>query len=316
MKEANKITEGALLTAIYIVLLLVVVFVPFMFFIGLAILPVPFIVYAERYGMRPSLIMFFVTIALTLFFATFVLLPITLLAGIGGIVIGSSLHRGRKPYETWARGTIGYIMAMIIITALLQFALNINVYDQSVQMVEESLDMTKSMMATFNVNVEQMDEFALIEEQMRSFPDLLPASIAITSIFLALASMWFSFKTMNAVRQKNLSFPPFREFALPKGIIWLYIVALFATLFIEDTEGTIYIAALNASMLIMTLLIIQGFSFLFFYGHHKKWPRYVPVLILVFSLLIPFISMLIIRFIGIIDILFDLKGKVAGTNEK
>lgn len=316
MKEANKITEGALLTAVYIVLLLVVVFVPFMFFIGLLILPVPFIVYAERYGARPTIIMFFVTVALTLLFATFVLLPITLLAGLGGTVIGTALHRGRKPYETWARGTIGYIVAMIIITALLQFALNINIYDQSVQMVEESLDMTKSMMATFNLNVEQMDEFALIEEQMRSFPDLLPASIAISSIFLALASMWFSFKAINAVRQKNLSFPPFRDFSLPKGIIWLYLVALFATLFIKDTEDTIYIAALNASMLIMTLLIIQGFSFLFFYGNHKEWPRYLPVLILVLSLLIPFISMLIIRFVGIIDILFDLKGKVAGTNEK
>lgn len=316
MKEANKITEGALLTAIYIVLLLIMIFVPFIFIIGLVVLPIPFIIYAQRYDYRPALVMFFVASAMTMLFATFVSLPITLLAGIGGIVIGTAIHRGRKPYEVWARGTIGFIVATVIIILFLQFALDINIYQQTEQLVEESLEMTQSMMQTFNFDVEQMEEFSLVEEQMRTFPDLLPAAIAIFGIMLALGSIWFSFKVVNRVENKQLAFPPFKEFTLPKGIVWIYIIALFATIFMTDTEATIYIAALNASMLIIALFIIQGFSFIFFYAGVKKWHRAIPIVIIVVSFLIPFISMIIIRFIGIIDLLFDLKEKLAQTEGK
>lgn len=316
MKEANKITEGALLTAIYIVLLLVMLFVPFIFMIGLFVLPVPFIIYAARYDYRPALVMFFVASALTMLFATIVSLPITLLTGLGGIVIGASLYRERKAYEVWARGTLGFIGATVLVVLLMQFAMDINIYEQTEQLVDESIKMTESMMQTFQIDLENVEEFELLEEQMRTFPDLLPAAIAIMGILLALGSLWLSFKVMNRMQQRTDAFPPFKQFSLPKGTIWLYILALFVTIFVTDTDHTVYIAALNATMLLITLFVIQGFSFIFFYAEHKKWPRPVPFVIVVVSFFIPFISMLIVRFIGIIDLLFDLKEKFVQADEK
>lgn len=316
MKEANKITEGALLTAIYIVLLLVVLFVPFIFVIGLVMLPIPFIIYTKRHNFRAGLIMLLVASSLTMLFATIVSLPITLLAGIGGIVIGRALHRQRKPYETWARGTLGFILGILLVIVLMYVVLDINVYKQTEQLIEESLSMTSSMMQKFNINIEEREEFELIADQMRTFPDLLPAAIAIMSILLALGSMWLSFKVMNRIDHEKLAFPPFKQFALPKGIVWLYIIALFTTLFVTDTNHTFFIAALNMSMLIATLFVIQGFSFIFFYADLQKWSRAVPMIIVVVSFLIPFISMIIVRFIGIIDILFDLKSRLLQTDEK
>lgn len=316
MKEANKITEGALLTAIYIALLLVVIFIPFIFMIGLFILPTPFIVYAKRHGYEPAIVMFFVASALTLLFATLVSLPITVLAGIGGIAIGTALHRGRKPYETWARGTVGFIVAMLIIIFIMQFVLDVNIYEQTETLVEESLEMTKAMMVTMNFDVDQMEEFTALEEQMRMFPDLLPASIAIMSILLALGSLWVSYKIISRIEKKRLSFPPFRQFSLPKGIVFAYFITLLMTLMISDKDGTIYIAALNATLLLIILLIIQGFSFIFFYSDFQKWSRGIPVIIVIVSLLIPFLSMIIVQFIGIIDILLDIKGKISQTDEQ
>lgn len=316
MKEANKITEGALLTAIYIVLLLVVIFVPFIFIFGLFMLPIPFIVYAKRHSYEPAIIMFFVASGLTLLVATVVSLPITVLAGIGGIAIGTALHRGRSPYETWARGTVGFIVAMLIIILIMQIVLDINVYDQTEMFIEESLAMTKAMMGTMNFNVEQMEEFSVVEEQMRMFPDLLPASIAVFSILLALGSLWLSFKVISRVEHNRLSFPPFQKFSLPKGIVWIYIVSLFMLLFVSNTDSTFYIAALNTTMLMIVLVIIQGFSFMFFYANYQKWPRAIPIIVVIVSFLIPFISMIIVQFIGIIDILLDIKGKISQADEK
>lgn len=313
MKEANKITEGALLTAIYIVLLLIVLFVPFIFLFGLVILPIPFIVYAERYDYKPALMMFLVALILTALFATIVSLPLTLLAGIGGITIGTALYRQRKPYEVWARGTISFISAIIVIILMMQFALDLNIYTETEKLINESFEMTKSTVEMLNLDIDA-EQLALLQEQMSSFPDLLPAAIAIMSIFISLATLWLSFKTINRTRQKDYRFPPFRQFSLPKGIIWIYILSLVGVLFVTDAESVWYIAALNGSMLFITLFIIQGFSFVFFLSKEKKWHPSVPIIIVIFSILIPFISMIIMRIIGIIDVLFNLKERLAQTN--
>lgn len=316
MKEAKKITDGALLTTIYIVLLMVIVFIPILSTIGLLILPIPFIIYATRYGYQPAMIMFLVALGLSLMFATIVSLPVTLLAGIGGMVIGTSLYYKKKPYEVWAHGTIGNIVAMIIIIIILQFALNINIYHETEMLIEESLSITKKVFEQFSMNEQQLEQFALIEEQMRTFPDLLPASIAITSIFIALGSMWISFKIMNRIKNKNYAFPPFRQFSLPKIIIWIYFVVLLAILFVEQ-DTTFSIIVLNAVMLLMVLMVIQGLSFVVFYGKHKNFPNSVLVVtIIILAVLLPSLFMIVMQFLGIIDLVLNMKERIENASGK
>src|SRR5690625_7939857 len=84
-------------------------FVPAAILVAIFLLPVPFVLYASRYDWKPSLLMFAVAILLTLLFATYLSLPITILVGIAGIMIGSAIHHGLSPYETWGRGAIGFI---------------------------------------------------------------------------------------------------------------------------------------------------------------------------------------------------------------
>src|SRR5690625_4032699 len=305
MKEANKLTEGALFTAVYTVLLLFFLLIPFI----LVLLPVPFIVYTKRHDYGPGIVMFIAASIFTFLFATVVTLPVTLLAGIGGIVIGSLLYRGKKSYELLAKGTLGFVISLIIILLILQFVIDIYIYQGSEEFIEQSIAMTESTLQTIQIPLEG-DEFSLIEDQLKSLPDLLPASIATTSIFLALATIWISFKVLNRIEQANYRFPPFRSFSLPRSIIWLYIIALFTTIFTMESNETLFIAANNVSILLMILFVIQGFSFVFHYAYVKKWQPAIPYLLLVVSLLIPFLSMIIVRFIGIIDLLIDLKGRV------
>lgn len=308
MGEAKKITDGALLTAVYIVLLLVVVFIPFMFLPGLVMLPVPFIIFATRYNYRPALIMFFVTLSLTLLVATIVSLPITILAGIGGIVIGSAIYNGKKPYEIWAQGTIGFIISMMLVFILMQLVLDINIYHEVEAMIDESISMMGSIIEQFNLPEEQMKLIAEFEEQMRSFPDLLPASIAISSILIAFGSTWLSFKLMNRIENKQFAFPPFRMFLLPRIILYMYAFVLLAILFV-DGGSTFRIVTTNVYMLLFVLFIIQGFSFIFFFAHVRKLHQSIPIIIVVVSFLIPSLFMLMIQFLGIIDLAFNFRKK-------
>src|SRR5699024_2722363 len=126
MIQSKRITEGALLTAVYIVLLLLTVFVPFFILIGICLLLVPFIMYASKYGWKSSIIMFIGALIISLLIATIVSLPITLLVGIGGIVIGTAIYQGVKAYETWARGALGFILGFLLVLALIYFVLDVN----------------------------------------------------------------------------------------------------------------------------------------------------------------------------------------------
>src|SRR5699024_4098833 len=156
--------------------------------------------FRSDYG--PGIVMLIAATIFTFLFATVVTLPVTLLAGIGGIVISSLLYRGKKPYELWAQGTLGFVISLIIILLILQFVMDINIYQVTEEFIEQSIAMTESTLQTLQIPLEG-DEFSLIEEQLKSLPDLLPASIATTSIFLALATLWISFKVLNRIEQAN-----------------------------------------------------------------------------------------------------------------
>lgn len=316
MNQSKKITDGALLTAVYIVLLLLIVFIPPIITFGIFILPVPFIIYAARHGLKPTLIMLLSTIVLSLIFATVISLPVTLFVGIGGILIGGAIYRGLKPYEVWAQGTLGFIIGMVLVLLVLQFVANINIYEEMDVVIEDSIAMTKVIFDQMGLNSQTEKQVQLFEEQMYAFKDLLPSSIAISSIFFAFISQWISYKVINRVENKRLSFPPFKNFNLPVSLIWIYFFALILS-FVDLGEGSgLYLIVMNVVALTIVLIIIQGFSFIFFYADYKKVHKSIPIIIVVVTLLLPFLFLFLIRIIGIIDLGFSLKARLNNENSK
>lgn len=316
MNQSKKITDGALLTAVYIALLLIVVFVPVVVSFGIFILPIPFILYASRHGFKPTIIMFLVALLLSLVFATAVSLPLTVLAGIGGMTIGSAIHRNLTAYETWAQGTVGFIIGIVIVVLLLQLLLGVNIYNEMDVAIEDSVTMTKTIMDQMGLGGPETDEqIEQLEKQMYDFKDIIPSSIAAISILLAFLSQWLSYKLMNRIENKRLAFPPFKQLNFPIAIIWIYFIALILGLINLDPDGAIYLVVANVMALTIILIAIQGFSFIFFYADHKKVHKAVPITILVISLLFPFLFLFIIRIIGIIDLGFSLKRRLANGNK-
>src|SRR5699024_900606 len=145
MNKSSKLTEGALLTAVYIVILLFFVFVPLVGAIGIFLLSVPFVMYTERYGAGEGAFNFMAPSVMTFIFAIVVSVPITILVGISGIVIGKAMQRSLKPYEIWARGTIGYVVGIVILLLFIQFVLQVNIFEQFDVATEDTLNMMQSM---------------------------------------------------------------------------------------------------------------------------------------------------------------------------
>ncbi len=312
MNQSKKITDGALLTAVYIVLLLIVVFLPITQILGIFILPIPFVIYSARYGFEPCLLMFGTAIVLSFIFATAISLPITILAGIGGIVIGDGIHKGRNAYEIWAQGTVGFIVGFVAVLTLLQFVFAINIFDQMDIAIQESMELTQSIVQRLNLGTEMQEQLEVVREQLLHFKDLIPSSIAIASMLLAFLGQWLSYKVMNRIERKNLRFPAFKDLNFPTFVIWIYFFALIFSFMEMDPDGRFYLVLVNVLAITMAFLVIQGYSFLFFYMDHKKIHQSVPIIIVIVTLFLPTLFMFIIRIIGIIDLGFALKRRIIG----
>lgn len=313
MGQSRKVTDGALLVAVYIILLLLVMFVPFVILFGLFILPIPFILFAARHDWQSAILMFVVSVIMSFIFATIISIPLTILAGIGGIVIGIAIKNDLSAYDTWARGTLGFIFGIVLNILFVQFILDVNIMAEMDGIIQESIQFTKGIMEQTGLVNGNMNQFKLIEEQMNMFLDLLPSTMAIMGIVIAFITQWLSYRIISRLENKRLSFPPFRKLNLPISIVWIYFVVLILSFFDLTQNTTLYLIVINAMTILIALLIIQGFSFIFFYADNKEIHKSIPIIIVVFSFILPFILLFFVRLLGIIDIGFSLKKRIAKT---
>src|SRR5699024_7212163 len=121
---------------------------------------------------------------------------------------------------------------------------------------------------------------------------------------------WISYKVLNRIESKKYFFPPFRTLRLPISIIWLYLIVIITSFFDIDPSGIFFIALQNALLILEMLLVIQGFSFIFFFTHYKKWSRTIPVVSIVLTVLFPMFLLYFIRILGIIDIGLNVRGRL------
>lgn len=310
MNKSKQLIDGALLTAVFIVMLLVTIFVPVISMLTIFLLAVPFVVFTAKHDWKPSLLMFIVAILLSILFATVVSLPITILSGIGGIVIGSAIYRERSPYETLAKGTVGFAIGILLLIFFNNALLNVNIIDEFNQQVDEAVEMSKEFVTDFGMGQVSEQDLSVMEQQLNLSKQLIPVGIAILSLILALLNQWVSYKLLNRIDRKRLQFPKFRNFRFPTSLIWIYLLAMIVSLFQTDPNSTVFIAVQNVLILTGLLLALQGFSFIFFFVHHKKVTIAIPIIVIVVTILFAPLLLPLVRILGIIDLGFGMRDRM------
>jgi len=311
MNDSKMLTEGALLTVVYSILLVIALFFPLIGIVVFFVLPVPFIMFASRYGWKPSLLMGAAAILVSMLIATSVTLPVTVFVGIGGIAAGIAIYKGLSSYESWAVGTIGFAVGLVLVYAFIQTVLNINIVGTIEASINQSLEMMESLGVPSYMSGEMYQNFT---EQFAVIKDLIPAVIVIMAILFAFINVWVSFKIKNRIESTTLYFPPFHSFNLPVSVIWIYFMALIITFFDIDQDSFLFVGVANVIVLATLLLTIQGFSLIFCIAHIKKWPKAIPIISIVLGFIIPGLIYLI-QMLGIIDLGFSVKHRLSGKKK-
>ena len=308
MKQSKEITDGALLLSIYMIILLAAIFVPVMILPSLFLLPIPLIMYSSTYRWQQTLILGAGAILLSLFIVPFISIPLTVLACSGGILTGLAIQQKLSPYETLARVTAGYVAGLVFTYIYIQYFFQINWDTVFTEAFTDSLQMSRSLFQQFGLPEQQLNElFLIFEESLSAMLNLLPVAFVMVALVIAWISQWLSYKVLNRTKQKKLFFPPFRKFKLPTATVWIYFFALIVTLFETDVESIFFIGANNIISLLGFLMIIQGFSFIFFFAYQQRMSKAFPIISIVVTMMFPFLLSPIVRIIGIIDIGFGLR---------
>lgn len=308
MNKSRQLTDGALLTAIYIVLLLASIFIPVLSLITMLLLAVPFIIFAAKHDWKPSLIMVVVATILSILFASIIVLPIPIVAGLGGVMIGTAIHRELSPYETWARGTIGFAVGLLLTFVFLFSVLNINVIEEFSKQADEVLELSKDMASQLGMEAEA--EFTIMEQQLNLYKQLVPVFVVLASLLLALLNQWVSYKFLNRLEKLRLRFPKFRNLRFPTAILWIYLLAMIMLFIQGEQVGTLVIALQNVMMLTGLFMALQGFSFIFFISHHKNISIAIPIVLVVVTLIFAPLLLPLVRILGIIDLGFGLRDRM------
>ncbi|MDY0394704.1 YybS family protein [Virgibacillus halophilus] len=308
MNQTKKLTDGAMMTVMYLVLLVASFFIPYLAFVIYFLLPVPFIIYAYRYDWKPAIIMFAAAAILASLFATVFSLPMTITTALGGVMIGTAMHRKTPGFETLARGTVGFVIGLLMAFMFVQTISGVNFSKEFDQVLEESISNAQQFAGKMGGASSEMDkQLDLLKQQFEAFKLLVPAMLVIVGLFYAWISQLLGYKIINRVERKQFRFPPFRQMRFPVAIVWIYFFALVITLFGPGKQTILYIGVQNVLFLAGTLMVLQGLSFVFFYAHEKKMPKALPIIVIILTVFFSTLLLPLVRILGIIDIGFNLR---------
>lgn len=313
MKQSKPVRTGAMYLGIYLLLLLLTIFIPAVELVTIFLLPLPFIVYTVQFGWKSGAGLAGAVFLLSILLFPGISLPFAFVAVFGGYMAGSAISAGSSAYETWARGTVGYLLGLISAFLFIQSVFSVNIIQETRAVIQSSVQSTHDTMETVGLDIGE-EEMTAIAGQMEGLLDLLPVIFVVIALLLALITQWLGYKFLNKRENKLYKFPPFRTFRLPIAVIWIYFLAILATLISGGEEGTMYLAAVNVTNLAGVLMALQGLSFVFFYVHKKKLSKSIPIITIATLVFFPFIGLYLLRILGIIDLGFSLRDRI--NNDK
>ncbi|MBU9722317.1 MULTISPECIES: YybS family protein [Bacillaceae] len=307
MDRSKLLREGAIYLGIYLLLAVITLLIPLIGLFTLFLLPIPFVIYTNKNGLRPGILL-----GLISFFALFLFigpaaLPLTVGFTIGGIVIGELYRRRKNAFGVLQGGALAFIAALLLNFIGSIVLVGVNPINEMQNILHESIETTEEMLFMFTFEEEAYLE--VVEEFVDLLSYVAPTIIIMIGIAFAFIVQWLSSRFLRAKNLEVSLFPPFREWTFPKAVIWYYLIVYIIILMDIEVGSPLFIVTANLRPLLETIMLIQGFSFIFFFFHHKNKGILMPVLIVIVSFILAPVLYLV-RIVGIIDLGFELRKRL------
>ena len=215
-----------------------------------------------------------------------------------------------SPYFAVVRAVLTTMVALIAVMAMAKFTGNplFEMYHDSVVRISEAI-LNDSGLRDM-VGLTDVDD-AEAKKSLIEFYDKIAMKMPGYLLLLTTIVCYFDYIILSrsqAKRQPVQLMPKFKEFSFPSSTVMAMVIMYFLAWFISKggMEGGESIF-LNINYLFDMVFCIQGASVIFMYFDLKRVPKAVPVILIIF-LWNAYLLRELVVIIGIMDLIFGLKG--------
>ena len=309
--QTKKLAQGAMMAAVFALLIAISYYVPALWIITTIISPLPIAWYSASYERSQAISMTIVAIAITFFLGGLLILPVAIVFGIAGLVIGDAIHLKKSKLYLFIATSLAILFTFAII-----YLISIRLFN--VDFIKDSFELWReSFIQAINLSEQVSGQVAMSKDQLdltlNMLSAIIPASITISVALLALAIISINLPLLKRFKINVPKFSQFKSMRLPKAVLWYYLIVLTVTIFINPAVGTpLYVIILNFSVILWVLLTLQGVSFIYFVIDEKELPKFLKVLTAFFS--VPFYSVVLL--VGVFDLGFNIRQMIVGKKDK
>ena len=295
--------------SIFSVMMLFYLYVPLLSIIFFLAAPIPIILYTIRHGLKKGIAAGAIGIVISFLIGSMAGLmsaPILIAVGLG---MGAFYSR-RQPGNAIITGALIYLFSILISFVVSVQLFQIDIMSIAKESIEQMMPMVESVLKQSGASekdiAKQLKQFKEMQDMALS---ALPVALLIAVTLMAFVNHWFVRPLLKRFVSDMPALKKFKDMRLPKSMVWYYLLTLLLMLIQTEKGSFLWLVQTSAFQILFILVLIQGFSFLFYYCHEKNISKAVPIFAVVLTVFFPPIGV-IVRIIGIADIGFDLREKV------
>ncbi len=226
---------------------------------------------------------------------------------------------GRSAYRGVLEGSISAVTGVAFVFLLFWALTGVTFFHVMTTALDRISAADMTQMSSYMMGLDKISPTHLqaTAEQMKEVTKLaVPGTLIVFSMVIAyfnyLVISWILIKT----GKKIVALPPFRFFALPKSAVVGFLV-IYGLAYLTVSLGIIdkHLLMFNLEMIFSFVISVQGLAVVFFVGHRKRIPK-VVLWIIVAIFVVTILGETMLFFIGLIDIILDIRKRFYQTNLK
>ncbi|MEK3764106.1 YybS family protein [Solibacillus sp. FSL K6-4121] len=313
INQTRKLAHGAMMIAIFTVLMAIVFYIPMANIIAAVIAPLPMIWYSANYDRRSSFLVAIIAVVVTFFIGGLLLIPASLIFAASGVAIGDAIYNKKSKVFMFISTSI-----VLLVTFAIQYVISLRLFE--VDFIRDSMELMKTSYIESIKMTEKLTGQATPKEVMDNINNMLnmlemtlPASITLAMLLVSFIIITVNLPILKRLKVDVPKFGKFSELRLPRSVLWYYLIALSINLFVQpEPNSSLAVIMLNISMILWILLTLQGISFIHFAIDAFGYPKFIKVLSTIVA--IPLYSFVIL--IGIIDLGFNARDYIREKSQK
>jgi uncharacterized protein YybS (DUF2232 family) len=276
-------------------------------------LAVPFMLFAAKNDGKSIVVFIVASLLLSFIVGTIMSLPLTLAYGTTGVVIGYLIQKQKNIGVLFITGSLVFLVNLIIIYVASIVLFKVDMITEMIEMMRESLNVSADLLNNFGNTQDSEKVLEQFNNGLNLIKTLIPTLFVLSSFFIVFIMQLISFPIIKRFGVKVEKWKSFKEISLPKSLLYYFLLTLLVNMLMNPEEGSFwYMAIINMTYILQFLMILQGYTFIFYYFDKKGFSKAISITIAIVSFLIP-IFLYIVGILGIIDLGFDLR---KGFNKK